>query len=142
MEKGTRNVYRVCKKREIRKVLKNDFNNLGEKYFNNKSKHMIFFNTKNDALRLSSLSNKFLCAYSIPNEVLDDSRHETKYIDRFGYHKFESVEEFVISSDKLNVDNIVSIEELNETLALYGYLSYLSGKNIDDCVKVLYKKQK
>ena len=139
MDLETKRVYRVCKKREIRKVLRNSFSNLGEKYFNNKKKHMHFFTTKNDALRVSNTNNRFLCTYDISTTILDGGRFVSEYVDRYGYHKLEPVEEFAIKSKCLNKDNIFAIEEMDSELSQNGYTT---DKSIDECVKVLYKKKK
>ena len=84
-EEDSKIVYRICRKTEIKKILKlTDFSKIGNSFSKNiccnthnydeNELYMHFFKKKDDIFRLYNIISNYLCSYSIPNKILEKSK--------------------------------------------------------------------
>lgn len=120
-------VYRLCRKEEVKKVLKDrNFNNIvhrnssdskqnTHKYTKGKE-YMHFFEEEISLLYLNLTKGKIICIYDIPEYILEESKGKGFYLDFINFQNIQEVTEYAIESDKMRFEYLKQMYIINEDL--------------------------
>lgn len=115
-------VFRLCRENEVKQILDTkSFEYIGnycrnsEKnshIYNENIKYLHFFKNKSDLLYLNTLTNRFICVYNIPKEILSMYSGYGKYRDYIRFITLNKVEEFAVPSSIIKFDYLSSISKI------------------------------
>lgn len=120
-------VYRLCRKDEAEKVLKDrKFNNIihrslsdskqnTHKYIDNQE-YMHFFEQEISLLYLNVAKGKVICVYDIPQDILQESKGKGFYLDFINFENIQKVTEYAIQSDKVRFEYLEQMYIINEDI--------------------------
>lgn len=120
-------VYRLCRKEEVEKVLKDrKFNNIihrslsdakqnTHEYIENQE-YMHFFEQEISLLYLNSTKGKVICVYDIPEDILEESKGKGFYLDFINFENIQEVTEYAIESDKVRFEYLEQMYIINEDM--------------------------
>lgn len=140
-------VYRICSKEEINEIFLNtSFLSIGNKFTENKSKnsfdylpetlYMHFFKNLESILFLDTNSNRCICVYNIPDDILYAHLGYGKYLDFISFKNLLKIEEFAIPSNIIKFDYLEKVDLLASGIDYEEYLS----EDFKSFTKQLYKK--
>lgn len=120
-------VYRLCRKEEAEKVLKDrKFNNIihrslstskqnTHEYIENQE-YMHFFEQEISLLYLNMAKGKVICVYDIPEDMLEKSKGKGFYLDFINFENIQEVTEYAIESDKVRFEYLEQMYIINEDM--------------------------
>ena len=125
-------VYRICDKREIFNILRDEsFINVGNVFtseekinthtYQDNEKYMHFFSDFDSVFYLNTFKNNFICTYDIPESLLKTNLGLGFYYDRVNYKVLEAVCEYAINHNEINISYLKKIDQIIDYL---DYLDY------------------
>jgi len=120
-------VYRLCRKEEVEKVLKDrKFNNITHRSlsdskqnthrYTDNQEYMHFFEQEISLLYLNSTKGKVVCIYDIPEDILEESKGKGFYLDFINLENIQEVTEYAIESDKVRFEYLEQMYIINEDM--------------------------
>ena len=140
-------VYRVCSGNEIIKLFNDgNFSNVGNFFkkntlnthnYKSDKKYLHFFQNIESVIYIET-KGRFLCAYDIPNEILEKYKGFGNYMDVFNFSSLVSILEYAIEVDEMDFEYLESIDRIKSCLEIEDYLK---DKNFTNFIDPVYKKE-
>ena len=141
-------VYRLCNELEFQKILNTmSFNDIGSlcsynsKLNNHKyqanQKYLHFFKDYNSLFYLCLKPGSYICAYDIPDNLLEKYVGIGQYLDIIFMRKLENAIEYAIPNDEILFDYLKRIDKVSKYI---DYEDYLDG-DYKSSLETLYDKQ-
>ncbi|MBE5738986.1 MAG: hypothetical protein E7354_04595 [Clostridiales bacterium] len=127
------NAFRLCDEAEVKSILdSHSFEGLGKpfeqnpklnnhKYEDNR-RYLHFFKDLGSIFYLYPDTGKYICTYDFPQEILEGSMGQGKYLDYFFFRNLQLVGEYAIPEDLLKFSHLISISLINKGLEVEDYI--------------------
>ena len=125
----------------------NEFENIGNycrssernsHRYNEDIKYLHFFKKQEDLLYLNTLTNRFICVYDIPDELLSRYHGYGKYRDYIRFVTLNEVEEFAIPSKFVKFDYLLTISKIIRDIEVEDMLE---NSNLDGITQKVYNRK-
>lgn len=139
-------VYRLCNKYEAESIFKNrNFDKVGHEFQNDSTKnthqyvqdknYMHFFEQEISLLYLYPSKKKMICAYDIPDDILNVSIGRGFYLDFINFENMQEVTEYAIESDKMKFEYLQKVYTIKRDLN-FDYIP--KEDELCDCLNSIY----
>ena len=143
-------VYRLCSEYEINIILNtHDFSKISHFFYpspkmnNHKyqphQRYLHFFQKLSDILYQDTTSDKILCTYNIPDEILNKYIGLGYYFDYINYNNLQFVTEYAIPNVEINFPYLEKVERLKRNI---DYEDFLNDENLMTLTTTIYLKEK
>ena len=143
-------LYRLCDKNEVYTIINDkSFENIGKKFkdnpkknthhYNNNKKYLHFFENKDSLIYLNLSSNKYICYYDIPDNIILEKRGFGLYLDYVHFRNIILVPEYAIENEFLKFEYLKKIEVAK---CYIDFEDYLDDENLSDFVEPIYENTK
>ena len=117
------NVYRLCRKDEIEKILTDkSFKDVGECFQTDPKKnnfqyaegvkYLHFFKDESSLLFLNTLKGRFICDYDIPDGILAEHKGVGQYRNFIKFNSLVPVAEYAVESDLMKFEYLKRVDKI------------------------------
>lgn len=138
-------IYRLCNKKEMKKILFDfSFKNVGNYFIKNSDinthdynigiRYLHFFKDEKDLFYMCPSEGQCIYVLDVNEDILKKYTGYGYYEDLINYYKCYCVPEFAIDSKVLQINNVVNVYTVVKDVEIRDYLE----RNLQFCVKELY----